>query len=447
MVTTIEEQELGEALRKCALWTDEMEIFRSEDRLCRAVIDSDGKVSEKREYTGSLALTAKVDGHLGRFSQAFSSCLNFDRFLSEGLTVPPKMAVDSFSYSLNGPKDLPHIVPKQPMESPLDLSENARRLYEILTKEWPDLSLSLSLSHQYEKKFICNSHGLKGSYERNWVNHAFGFFDAVSNQFESIHVKSQDSLEGLLDQCREKLRHINRPLSASHINGGISSLIISPWIVEIICLGIASAVTAGTAEKSEVLECLPEVFCLSEDPLFPGSCNWAPFDDEGTPTSSKVLCEGPEIRSRLDSLASAQRRGGVSSGNGFRRSRFLESSFELTPSIHCTSLMLKAGEATLQDILADHSEAVMLDSVIFPLSKLDEFVDRSVAMCFEGKIFKDSEPVARLVAQRHPGVRRVARPRQSHGSLLDPHTIPLKSGHMTYSGWFPYLFIPRFTWG
>ncbi len=448
MTRRINSSMLRDCLRRCGKWAEDAEIRSSEECTRRAEVDFEGRLSEMQGELTSFALTAHKGKALGRFSRAFSKWPEAQDFLESNWPPPLQCTLEKARYSLNGPQKYRELSPeREDLSSMKTVSDMTLGMRDRLAKEWPHLKISSSLSYRTETVSLENSLGLSGSYDRGQIRAAFHFWNEKTKRLENVYLKHLDSEESVLAECRKKLDHMSTSLPCIQVTKGTSSLLLSPWIVEMICLGVASAVSVDSKETPQALEQLPLSFCLEDDPFLLRGLRKAPFDDEGTPTFKKTLCVGPEVKSRLSHLESAARNQSKSSGNGFRRSRFLEGAYELSPRILPTNLVLRAGTQTLSDVLKEHDQVILLEQMIFPLSKIDEFVSRSVAMCFEGKVYKDGRVAALLSGQRHPSARRVAKVGKAHGSLLDKSAVPLKTGQMTSSGWFPYVFLPRFTWG
>jgi PmbA protein len=89
-------------------------------------------------------------------------------------------------------------------------------------------------------------------------------------------------------------------------------------------------------------------------PFAPGS---APYDDEGSPTRRTTLIENGVVRGFVYDLQTAGLAGVASTGNGFRGLGNL-------PSPSYTSLIFAEGDATLEEMIADVKDGVLIDQVM-----------------------------------------------------------------------------------
>ncbi len=94
---------------------------------------------------------------------------------------------------------------------------------------------------------------------------------------------------------------------------------------------------------------------LLEDPSFGASA--CAFDDEGTPTSKKILIESGTVKQFYWDRLWAARGGTKSTGNGFRRGLS-------RPGTSLVNLCLTPGKTALEDLIANMEEGIIIDQVL-----------------------------------------------------------------------------------
>ena len=90
-----------------------------------------------------------------------------------------------------------------------------------------------------------------------------------------------------------------------------------------------------------------EVLTIMEDPSLPNAFSSARGDDEGIPTSKKVIIEGGVLRTFIWDNYWAKVKGVKPTGNGFRN--WQSGSVSTRP----TNLVIKPGEKTLEDLIGE----------------------------------------------------------------------------------------------
>jgi PmbA protein len=98
-----------------------------------------------------------------------------------------------------------------------------------------------------------------------------------------------------------------------------------------------------------------ERITLIEDPTVGVSA--CAFDDEGTPTSKKVLLEAGEVKQFYWDRLWAARAGLQSTGNGFRGGLS-------RPSPDLVNLCLTSGKTSIEDLIAGIEEGIIIDQVL-----------------------------------------------------------------------------------
>lgn len=93
---------------------------------------------------------------------------------------------------------------------------------------------------------------------------------------------------------------------------------------------------------------------IVDDPLMKGGLASAPFDDEGVATFTKELIFEGKLNTLLHNLKTANKQGVKSTGNGFK------SSYASPVNVSESNLYLRAGEKSLEDLMKEINEGVMI---------------------------------------------------------------------------------------
>lgn len=110
---------------------------------------------------------------------------------------------------------------------------------------------------------------------------------------------------------------------------------------------------AGRLEE----EVASEAFALHDDGRDPSGPASAPFDGEGVPRRRTALIEGGKLRSYLYDTYSANREGGSSTGSAARQG------YRSLPSVSTSNLMVSPGSLSLEQLLAQAGEGVLVTDV------------------------------------------------------------------------------------
>jgi PmbA protein len=109
---------------------------------------------------------------------------------------------------------------------------------------------------------------------------------------------------------------------------------------------------------------LDERFTLVDDGRLDFASRSASFDDEGVPTFEKPLIERGVVRHFLYDLKTAAQTGSQPTGNGFKSGGISGGGFRRPPGVSPSTWVVPPGQRSLEAILADLDEALLVDQVI-----------------------------------------------------------------------------------
>jgi PmbA protein len=121
----------------------------------------------------------------------------------------------------------------------------------------------------------------------------------------------------------------------------------------------AKAVQRGRSPFADRLEAevASGAFALYDDGRDPEGPGSAPFDAEGVPRRRTALIEGGKLRSYLYDTYTANREGGESTGSASRQG------YRSLPSVSTSNLMVAAGALSLEEMLAEAGDGILVTDV------------------------------------------------------------------------------------
>ena len=176
-------------------------------------------------------------------------------------------------------------------------------------------------------------------------------------------------------------------------------------------------------------------FVLSDDGAHPEGPASAPFDGEGSPTRRTPLIEDGRLRTYLFDARTARRAGRETTGNARR------GSYRAQPSVGTSNLLLEPGERSLDELVAEAGEGLLVTDVAGLHSGVNP-VSGTFSVGAEGRLIEGGElgrPVREItIASDLVGMLRAVRAVGSEarwvpfgGSVKAP---PLLVAEMAVSG-------------
>jgi predicted Zn-dependent protease len=431
-------------------WAKEIEMLFHHESL-NSISLLDGVLTQETKIENhNVMLTAINKNVVSRKSWSACDIKPLRSSIQESLSREKFAGTDIENICLNSPESIsPTTLPVN--ESPEGLAPEAatslaRSYHRRLHGEWPQFRFNIYVETSRNDFSICNSRDLKGSYGRTQFRSGIGFRDTASQSENFLRFSEVESEDQMLERVRKHIIESKTAVPLSRIRGGSSPVLLSPTVVALLCLKISAALRADAEWSPRIADALPESFELWDEPELGGGLRFAPFDDEGSPTSKKLLCLSNRRVNTLSSLSIAARLGVKSSGNAFRRGTFYERPVDLTPTIRPCQLRLNPGTTTRNEIYAGNKELVVIDQINMPFAQIYS-ADSTHPTCLMGRVFQSGQLIAKLVNQNPLRTSLIsARSHGSRGSLIDRNAIILSEGTQSDAGWFPYIFLPKFAW-
>lgn len=235
-----------------------------------------------------------------------------------------------------------------------------------MTREFPGISIDMSISASSGVMRLMNSEGVDLSYRDSYYSVSASCVLVMDNgtRIDTWEGKSDlrpVSYSEFKDKLTEKLR---RAQNQEKIATGLYPVILPPQafsrLTGLIASGLSgvsvwkgiSPFTGKTGEKV-----FSEKFTLADDPLIEGSPYRIPFDAEGVNVSRKELVSRGVVRQFITDLKYAERLGTEPSGNASR-------GYSSLPSPSFTGVTIEPGDKSFKDMISGIERGIIAEQFI-----------------------------------------------------------------------------------
>ncbi|MFX1500886.1 MAG: TldD/PmbA family protein [Promethearchaeota archaeon] len=243
-------------------------------------------------------------------------------------------------------------------------------LIKICAEDAMAISQSGNFATSYSKTYIFNSNGLKALRRDTscLISSNIIVKDKLSNETSS---GSERQVERSLNKINSTnvaklaLEDAKRNLNRKKIKSMKVPVFLTPkGTISLILKPIAAAVNAETFQYKRGFlvgkrgqKIGSRLLNIEDNGLLDGAPGSQIFDDEGVPCKDKKIIEGGKFLETglLHNSYTAGKDGVESSGNASR------SSYSSIPSIGITNFIMKPGDMTLEEIIKDIKDGIMLD--------------------------------------------------------------------------------------
>lgn len=237
-----------------------------------------------------------------------------------------------------------------------------------------ELQVEVAVSKRVEEVRLLNTSGLELSDRRTLFSVSveatraregdiFMIYDGASSR----RLEDVDGL-ALAERIVEKLRLSEK---ITKVDSKAMPVVFSPRGAVVLLLPLmvglnGRQVFLGTSPLKEKLDqqAFDARFSLIDDGRLEFAPRSAPYDDEGVPTTRKALIDRGVVRQFLYDLKTAAQAGAEPTGNGFKTAGLLERSFRRPPGVAPTTWLVPPGDRSLEQILSDLDEALLVEQVI-----------------------------------------------------------------------------------
>lgn len=236
----------------------------------------------------------------------------------------------------------------------------------ILEKE-PAVKCGLEINRSISTIRLMNSSGLDISYERSHL----------SVSVEGLLVSGQNLIwvfdgEWSCKYSKELLTNIPQKITDvlaltkkdAVIKTGRMPVIFTPHAVSTLTEPIELGINGKMVQKKVSplgdkigQRIVSPRLTIMDDATIDFASNSCPIDDEGIPTSRLALIENGILKNHLFDLQTAGLMKSKSTGNGYR-------GFDTLPSPHCSNLVIQPGEITLDEMIKQMKDGLIVQQVI-----------------------------------------------------------------------------------
>ena len=256
-------------------------------------------------------------------------------------------------------RELENIDPAKMIDLALDLEKEAKNYCDkVVNINGCKISYSSSSYGIYNTKGLelTNKDNILTSYvvpvveDKSGKNDGVGY--VVASSIDEVDTKKM---------AKQGVEEALSKLGGKSISSGTYNTIIYNEAMVQLLETFASTFSADAAQKGLSLfkgkegeMVASNLVTIVDDPLMKGGLASAPFDDEGVATFTKELIFEGKLNTLLHNLKTANKQGVKSTGNGFK------SSYASPVNVSESNLYLRAGEKSLEDLMKEINEGVMI---------------------------------------------------------------------------------------
>ena len=323
--------------------------------------------------TAGRALRVIVDGRLG-----FSTTTDLD----DGNTLI-RNALDSAQYgetagfhfpSPLGGSEVSCFDPGVESLSDEEMVAIGKEVIARINAEFPQVQVHVGVRREVEEVYLLNTSGLESSSRRTLFQlqvaaQVVGEQDIFFVTDEAISRRRQDvSPSSLVENILRLLQWSERTASLPSgkmpvvFQGMATATLLLPFLYGL----NGRDVYQHTSPLSDFLgrPAFDPRFTLVDDGRLPFAYLSSPTDDEGIPTSRKVLVQEGVVRQFLYDLKTAALAGASSTGNGYKGQGPFGGDFRRRPDVAPSSWLIAPGEKRLEEILGNLDQALLVEEVL-----------------------------------------------------------------------------------
>jgi PmbA protein len=238
----------------------------------------------------------------------------------------------------------------------------------------PDLNLMVSLSRGVEELLLQTTEGqelqergtglaLSVMAQRTEEGDILIIYDdAASRTLKGIdHLRLADSLIERLRWCERLARVETKAMPVLFTPRGALVLLL-PLVVGLSGKSVLLGISPLAGKLGE--QAFDPRLTLTDDGTVPFAPRSSRFDDEGVPTSRKVLIDRGKVGQFLYDLKTAGLAKTASTGNGFKGGLLGGRDYKNPPEVAPTTWTVAGGEKTFKELIAGLKEGLIVDQVI-----------------------------------------------------------------------------------
>lgn len=360
-------------LEKIAEQVDGAELYESRSQRLPVQFRAGALESVKSVETAGRALRVIQDGRLG---YSTTTDLNDDQTIVRN-------ALESAQFGDPAPFEFPHQPAAQAVQcfdpQVEQLSESqlivlGEAIVEQIKAYDPQLQVNVSIDKRVEDVRLLNTSGLQLGDRRTKLDMSVEvtrvregdilivYDDAASRQKQAVD--GIQLAEGIIERLRwaEKAVAVESKAMPVVFNPSSVLALLLPLMMGLNGRNVLMNVSPLGSKLGQLA--FDKRFTLTDDGRLDMASRSAPYDDEGTPTSAKSLIDQGLVRQFMYDLKTAGQAKTAPTGNGWKSDVFGGGGFRTLPGVAPANWLVQPGEKSLEKILRDLDEALLVEQVI-----------------------------------------------------------------------------------
>jgi len=244
--------------------------------------------------------------------------------------------------------------------------EEGEKTINLILKEAPSLQCEGEIAKTETEINILNTNGLSHSYKKTSYTFYLGVFLAEEGNFLSIgegeaSVKYQEWSSSIAQRIIEAFRLAKKK---EKISPGRHPVIFTSKAVPLLLQSLKRGINGKMIQKkaSPLLGKIGKPIISSsidifDDALFPFALATSPMDGEGMPSCRTQIIQQGVLKNFIYDLQTAGLMGTKSTSNGAR-------GYDTLPSPSTSNFIIKEGKVSLEEMVKDIKEGIIVDQVI-----------------------------------------------------------------------------------
>lgn len=252
--------------------------------------------------------------------------------------------------------------------------ETGEEMVDIVRSAFPDVNIEAEVSKEIHKISIMNSEGGHVSYDKT-IHQSFlnVLLMLPSDRAELEDTRTTTTLteepRRMAEMAVWRFKHCDRvaPVKTEKMTVVFTSLGFRGLYVPMFYGLNGELVHRKLSIMSDKVgaQVLDKQITLADDPTMPGLPGSCPYDDEGVPTSRKLLIEKGVLNGFFYDLDTAQKAGISSTGNGFKKSSLYTGfSIDAQPSPWPSNFVISPGHVHRDEMIRNIENGIIVDDLM-----------------------------------------------------------------------------------
>ncbi|MCD6257299.1 TldD/PmbA family protein [Candidatus Aerophobetes bacterium] len=342
-----------------------VEIYQEEFENTTVSFESNRLKSVESSFGQGIGLRVIKNGKIG-----FSSATN-----NEDLDLLVKSALEAASFGQHayfkfpGKSHIPEVKCFDPsiLSIPVEeMVEEGEEAIKLILKEFPDFRCEAELNKTITKTSIINSSGLRFSYNKSLYSFSVYTFLAQEGNFLGVEEEESSCQHRKWSNLLAKrvIDKIKFAQKKADIQTGTYPVIFTPKAMPLLLSSLKMGINGKLVQKkisplSSKLgqKITSQLISIFDDATFPYASASSPIDGEGIPSRKNPIVEKGILNSFIYDLQTAGLMKTETTANAAR-------DYDTPPSPSTTNLIIEPGDVSLEEMIKDTEEGLIVDQVI-----------------------------------------------------------------------------------